>query len=111
MDAKIIPLRRQYVNSAPTDAEIMRRVRVRTTDSYFGSDQYAHVLRLEDHETSDDEFYELVECAWEGNLSENDEEFLLDITEKNDKWGAQMFFSEAQSRYLHMLAVRGGWQP
>jgi hypothetical protein len=58
------------------------------------------------------EFEDRVACAWDSKyLSDNDQEFLSDIEAKFDEYGDEMFFSDAQAKYLNMLSVRGGYRP
>jgi hypothetical protein len=56
-------------------------------------------------------FEELLDYARASrSLSSNAEEFLDDIEAKHDRWGEDMYFSEAQLDYLMSLAHRGGWR-
>jgi hypothetical protein len=67
--------------------------------------------RLPD-QMDDSEFEDRLACAYRSKfLSASDRDFLSDIDAKHDEWGDEMFFSEAQARYLRMLSVRGGYRP
>jgi hypothetical protein len=79
-------------------------------DSYY-HDNYSHLERLEDH-YSEEDFLERLSFANEApKLTARDLDFLASIEAKFDEYGEQMFFSEAQYKYLQGLAIRGGWRP
>ena len=67
--------------------------------------------RLTDHYSTDEfERRHDAACDAEPILSEREMQFVRDIWSKYMQYGENMFFSEAQRRYLQMLAVRGGWR-
>jgi hypothetical protein len=63
--------------------------------------------RLRDHYGLE-EFLERIAAANDASdLTDNDLDFLSSIESKYDRWGDEMFFSDAQADYLEALAARG----
>lgn len=60
--------------------------------------------RVKDHFADVDDFEELLEQAESFAVEDNEIEFVEDMQEKYEKWGAEMFLSDAQKSWLEKLA-------